>query len=575
MTSTARRSPSALNRFLACEYRTYLDLLERRGEAPDQRRPPEMQLLLDRGERFERELVERLENEGRQVVSLDTRRASRADRVEGTLSAMRSGVDVIHQGCVMNEDWVGYPDFLMRIDDPSDLGDWSYEVYDAKLGTHARPAYVFQLLFYTDEVGRVQGMRPARMHLALGNGETASFRPEDFDAYATRVRAGFVAREDQLAAGAVPGYPYPVSECDFCPWWLFCKNKRRAEDHISLVANLRRGQGRLLELSDVHDIPALASLDESANIPKLNGAPLETLRSQADLQLRSRGLDRPLYELLEPSFERGLGRLPSPSTGDVYFDFEGDPNWGEEGLEYLFGTVFADDDGARQYWPLWAESRTDEKQALETWMDWIAARRDDYPELHIYHYNSYEPTALKRLVARHVTREAELDGLLRSKVFVDLYGVTRQALRAGVERYGLKGIEAVYGFERNPALKSAIGSLNNWDRYQLTHDPAVLEDIALYNKDDCLSTWELRDWLWAQRPVAAAQFGVRFEALAADPPHQPGPKQQTRLDHTEQLRQVLLAELPDDEANDDDDQRARRLMFTLTGFHAREAKPGW
>ena len=49
MSYAPKLSPSALNRFLACEYRTYLDMLERRGELNAKRRPPEMQLLLERG----------------------------------------------------------------------------------------------------------------------------------------------------------------------------------------------------------------------------------------------------------------------------------------------------------------------------------------------------------------------------------------------------------------------------------------------------------------------------------------------------------------------------------------------
>ena len=131
--------------------------------------------------------------------------------------------------------------------------------------------------------------------------------------------------------------------------------------------------------------------------------------------------------------------------------------WTDDGLDYLFGTVYDDPAGTPVYWPLWAKSRAEEKVAFETWIDWITARLEHYPDLHVFHYNAYETTALKRLMVRHATREHELDELLRRKVFVDLYGITRQAIRAGVESYGLKGMEPVFGFERNAALKGAIG----------------------------------------------------------------------------------------------------------------------
>ena len=50
-------SPSALNRFLACEHRTYLDILERRGEMRGLRLPPDMSLLFERGDRHEDAVV--------------------------------------------------------------------------------------------------------------------------------------------------------------------------------------------------------------------------------------------------------------------------------------------------------------------------------------------------------------------------------------------------------------------------------------------------------------------------------------------------------------------------------------
>ena len=76
--------------------------------------------------------------------------------------------------------------------------------------------------------------------------------------------------------------------------------------------------------------------------------------------------------------DAGLARLPQPSDGDVFFDFEGDPYWGDDGLEYLFGTVYREH-GEWRYWPLWAHDRAEEKARLEEWMDWITARLASTP----------------------------------------------------------------------------------------------------------------------------------------------------------------------------------------------------
>ena len=97
-------------------------------------------------------------------------------------------------------------------------------------------------------------------------------------------------------------------------------------------------------------------------------------------------------------------------------------------------------------------------------------RLDADPNLHIYHYAPYEPTAVKRLAGRHGTREEEVDRLLRGGVFVDLHRAVRQGIRASVESYSIKRLEPLYGFTRRstsvmpgPALSSSKPG-SSWDR---------------------------------------------------------------------------------------------------------------
>ena len=92
-------------------------------------------------------------------------------------------------------------------------------------------------------------------------------------------------------------------------------------------------------------------------------------------------------------------------------------------------------------------------------MDLIVSAWQAHDGMHVYHYAPYEPSAFKRLMGRHATREQELDRLLRAGRFVDLYGVVRQGLRAGVERYSIKNLEPFYGFERDVPLRDASRAL--------------------------------------------------------------------------------------------------------------------
>src|SRR4029077_20382303 len=129
-------------------------------------------------------------------------------------------------------------------------------------------------------------------------------------------------------------------------------------------------------------------------------------------------------------------------------------------------------------------------------------------DMHVYHYAPYERSALKRLMGRYGTREAEVDRLLRGEVVVDLYQVVKQSLLASRESYSLKDIEALYMPKRDDAIAEAGSSIVAYEQWIENRDPAILDAIAAYNEQDCRSTWLLRAWLEARRPEAEHKFGI-------------------------------------------------------------------
>ena len=137
-------------------------------------------------------------------------------------------------------------------------------------------------------------------------------------------------------------------------------------------------------------------------------------------------------------------------------------------------------------------------------------RRD--PSLHIYHYAPYEPTAVKRAGRRrHGTREEEVDRLLRGQVFVDLHRAVRQGIRASVESYSIKRLEPLYDFGREVDLRDAGSSIVEFETWlelgQGEEREEVLARIEEYNRDDCLSTLHLRNWLEGQRAKLEDELG--------------------------------------------------------------------
>jgi predicted RecB family nuclease len=547
-------SPTDLNNFLACRHLTALDRARARGEIKLRKAArPDAELIAAKGRAHEQAFLESLSD----VVSVPPD-APLDERVKATAAAMRSGPPVIHQAAFADGRWVGIADFLLRLDTPSDLGPWSYEAADTKLARHPKPYFILQLAFYTEQVARLQGRMPEHMHVVLGTHERRSFRYDDFSAYVRRIRERF---EAYVSDGDPVPYPYPVPQCDYCDWWARCRDRRRTDDHLSLVASLGRGQAIRLEDAGVRTVRALAQTPPEFRVPRIGGRTLDDLRLQARLQVESRDSGEPRRELLPLEDGRGFFRLPAPSAGDVFFDIEGDPYWGADGLEYLLGSVA---DGS--YSAIWAHDEAEEKAAFESWVDWVTERLARDPAMHIYHYNHYEPTSLKRLMSKYGTREAEVDELLRRGVFIDLYAIVRQALRVGEESYSLKRLERFYPLERDAEVTEAGGSILAYQEWLESHEPAKLEAIAEYNEDDCLSTAGLGDWLLDLRDEAARRFETVLPARDAIEAKELTEEARERSAERERLRAALLAGEPDEPL---------LLLAELLDYHRREEKPQW
>ena len=57
----------------------------------------------------------------------------------------------------------------MRINTKSDLGNYSYEVYDTKITKNLRPKHVLQITGYSYLLGKLQNLLPRHMYLIDGN----------------------------------------------------------------------------------------------------------------------------------------------------------------------------------------------------------------------------------------------------------------------------------------------------------------------------------------------------------------------------------------------------------------------
>jgi len=204
-------SATDLMRFLGCPHATTLDLAHMRGTGPEPGENTEDAALLQKqGDAHEAAHLAHLKEAGRTVSEIE--RGKLGENAEATRAALAAGPDVVFQGAFLSGNWGGWSDFLERVETPSALGAFSYEVADTKLKRRADPKHVLQLVLYSDLLKEIQGAAPEFAHVELGDGTRATLRLADYSAYARMARQ----RLEAFVADPPLTRPMPCADCGLC-----------------------------------------------------------------------------------------------------------------------------------------------------------------------------------------------------------------------------------------------------------------------------------------------------------------------------------------------------------------------
>ena len=131
-------------------------------------------------------------------------------------------------------------------------------------------------------------------------------------------------------------------------------------------------------------------------------------------------------------------------------------------------------------------------------------------------------------------------------------------MRASRPGYGLKELEALPPISAVSAeIQDGGTSIIVFEQWMQTRDPALLAQIDEYNREDCIATRLLRDWLLERRAEALERFGP----FPLPEPEEPKPMPPEKAARAE-LRSALLG-------------AGEELAAQLLDYHDRERKPVW
>src|SRR5205807_1776679 len=287
-----RLAATDLGNHLACRHLTTLDLEVAQGKrAEPDWAAPDLAVIRERGERHEREYLAHLGAKGLTVDTLSHIPHQEEKRLlRETLALMERGAEVIAQGALGDGEWFGRPDILRRVAARSERWAWSYEVADTKLARETKATTILQLSLYSDLLKQIQGTLPEFLWVVPpGEGYAGEKYPVlEYAAYYRHVRKRLLKAVGDNADKET--YPEPVEHCNVCRWFKECDERRRADDHLSLVAGIRRQQRDQFEAWDAETMEKLAMLPIPLKERPKHGSKsgYEHVREQARMQVEGR-----------------------------------------------------------------------------------------------------------------------------------------------------------------------------------------------------------------------------------------------------------------------------------------------
>jgi len=548
-----------LKNYLSCKYTIFNEVNEKKLKLTKIELTKNDQLRLEKGNIHEKNYLKELKKKYTKVIDLKNNKLTKEEKIPKTIQAMKEGWEIIHGGYLKRDNWIGEFDFLViNRNLKSNFGDYSYEVIDTKNSNRPKPDHIIQLGMYTYMLEGTQGVLPKRFTIVLKEMIEENIQVNQVNEFFKTHRKNyekFVLNEIDKTK------PEKCSFCQICPWLEECTKIWKNEDNLNQIGGLSKVHlKKLLELK-IDTVTKLSKQNASKTLKSFRNEISYKLVTQAQLQKEYEKTNKLIFKTNPNNLNnsKGFNLLPKPSAHDLYFDIESvEDHIYPGGLEYLFGIYYIENKN-KKFKVLWAHNKEQEKKNVIEFFDFTESHFKKYPSSKIYHYGSYEITALQKLTSFHKVMGIEYDHYLNLDKFVNLLNVNRQGIFISENSYSLKNIEKFYEFNREGDIKKGDVSQEYYNEWIETQDQKFLDEIESYNKQDCQSTYKLHQWLLKIKPEETSWFiPQRSEEMKL---------REWEIDMLTYQKKVKKSKIKN--------IKVKQLMSDIIGFYNREDKPAW
>ncbi len=293
---------------------------------------------------------------------------------------------------------------------------------------------------------------------------------------------------NECLEGFIPEITQDRKKCTICSWQKFCDKEAKENGDLKDIDGIGSKTASLLITNGISDTQTLASYSEKQleeKLSKFNDQKYE--KASVFLKQAQSYISGEPYRLSNKNDTNDL--LEKTRLGFYIFDIESNP---DENHDFLYGFLKINNLFTKKeeliYKPI-LNLKNNKGESYRKILEILLSQKD-WPVLH---YGETEKIAIINIAKNLNFSFEEIDSL--ASRFIDLHSLIRKSWILPLKNYGLKTISNWLGFEWMQKNVSGSKALYWWIQYQITENEIFLKKIIQYNKDDCLATLQIAEYL--------------------------------------------------------------------------------
>jgi len=381
-----------------------------------------------------------------------------------------------------------HPQLLLKTKGISRWGPYKYLPAIYKLGHKTTKEHLFELAFSSILLESFQESKIEKGLVISSFGNKANIEEIYFNKKLRKKVLNVLLSLNECLEGFIPEITHDRKKCTICSWQKFCDKEAKENGYLTEIDGIGSKTASFLKTNGIPNSQTLASCSEKElgeKLSKFNDQKYE--KASMFIKQAKAYISGEPYYIVNKNDNYDL--LEKISSGFYIFDIESNP---DEKHDFLYGFLKINNLFTKKedliYKPILnLENNNSEfcRQIIK-----ILFSNKEWPVLH---YGETEKIAIIN-IAKNLNLSSEEIDLITSR-FIDLHTLIRKSWILPLKNYGLKTISNWLGFEW--AQKDVNGSkaLYWWIQYQITENEIFLKNIIQYNKDDCLATLQIAEYL--------------------------------------------------------------------------------